>query len=46
MGMKYKTSVTMVEIDSLISSPDFKEVLGFLNTSKNKQLKGAGGNEK
>lgn len=45
-GIKYKTKNILMEVDSFKDNSEFKEILGYINTPVNKQLKGANGNAK
>ena len=35
-----------MEVDSFADNEEFKEILGYINTAKDKQRKGSGGFEK
>lgn len=45
-GYKLFASNTLIEIDSLLNSDDFKSILGYINTNESEQKKGASGHEK
>lgn len=42
-GTKLEGEAVLFDADSLINSPDFIELLGYINTEESKQKKGAGG---
>lgn len=46
VGRKIKASSILIDVDSLAKSAEFKEIIGYINTNKNSQKKGASGNEK
>ena len=46
MGRKYKKPGVIIDCESLSKSNDFKNMLGYINTNKNKQKKGEGGSVK
>ncbi|MGO5081155.1 phage minor head protein [Oscillospiraceae bacterium LCP25S3_E4] len=46
LGNKYKVSNQLIECESLGNSKKFKEVLGYINTSEDKQKKGMSGSVK
>lgn len=43
MGMKVEHQVVLIEAESLYNNKEYIKLLGYINTPKNKQLKGAGG---
>lgn len=43
---KVKQESILIDIDSLKGNSEFKKILGYINTSKNKQIKGVGGSVK
>lgn len=43
MGMKFEMDNTMIDIESLKNNNAFKELLGYINNDKDKQLKGVKG---
>lgn len=45
-GMKFDSQVVLIEADSFKGNDEFKELLGYLNTQKEKQLKGVAGSVK
>ena len=46
MGMKYKKTAVLIDCDTLGQSKDFKSLLSYINTDKDKQNKGVTGYEK
>lgn len=46
VGRKIKASSILIDVDSLAKSAEFQEIIGYINTNKNSQKKGASGNEK
>lgn len=42
-GMKLKSRVIAIEVDSMKDNEEFRQILAFLNTEKSKQIKGLGG---
>ena len=42
-GIKFEKSNVLIEVDSCKNSEEFKNLLGYINTAKNKQNKGEGG---
>lgn len=42
-GVKLKGSSILIEADSLKNSKEFREILGYINTNVEKQVKGEGG---
>lgn len=45
-GRKIKASSILIDVESLAKSDEFKKLIGYINTNKNSQKKGADGNEK
>lgn len=45
-GIKFKTKNILMEVDSFKDNSEFKEIMGYINTSENKQIKGVKGSEK
>lgn len=45
-GRGYKLSGSVIDIEELAKTPNFRELMGYLNTAKSKQLKGEGGGRK
>lgn len=45
-GHKAKARSLLIDVDEFTNKDEFKEVLGYINTPVNKQLKGANGNAK
>ena len=45
-GMKYETSEVIMDIASLKGNADFEEIMEFINTATERQMKGIGGGEK
>ena len=45
-GMKCKARSVLIDLDEFEDKEGFKEILGYINTLKNKQLKGANGSAK
>lgn len=45
-GHKAKARSLLIDIDEFSNKNEFKEILGYINTSVNKQMKGASGNAK
>lgn len=45
-GMKCKARSILIDLDEFENKEDFKEILGYINTLKDKQLKGANGSAK
>lgn len=45
-GIKFKTKNILMEIDSFKDNSEFEEIMGYINTSENKQIKGVKGSEK
>ncbi|MDR0428186.1 MAG: hypothetical protein LBH12_06235, partial [Dysgonamonadaceae bacterium] len=45
-GTKYETKECLIDIDLLKSNPDFKKMLGYINTAEDKQKKGERGSRK
>lgn len=45
-GIKYKTKNILMEVDSFKDNSEFEEIMGYINTSLDKQIKGASGSEK
>lgn len=46
VGRKMKASSILIDVESLAKSDEFKKLIGYINTNKNSQKKGADGNEK
>lgn len=46
LGQKYETDVVLIDGSSLKGNTEFEKILGYINTSKNVQMKGAGGHVK
>ena len=42
-GIKFEKSNVLIDVDSCKNSEEFKNLLGYINTAKNKQNKGEGG---
>lgn len=42
-GNKYEVSSVLIEIESLVKNKEFLNLMGYINTNANNQLKGAGG---
>lgn len=45
-GIKFKTKNILMEVDSFKDNSEFEEIMGYINTSENKQIKGVKGSEK
>ena len=45
-GMKFEVSEVLMDISTLKGNPDFEELMEFINTSAERQMKGIGGGEK
>lgn len=45
-GMKYEVSEVIIDIDSIKGNRDFEEIMEFINTATERQMKGVGGGEK
>jgi SPP1 gp7 family putative phage head morphogenesis protein len=45
-GIKIKTKNILMEVDSFKDNSEFEEIMGYINTSANKQIKGVSGSEK
>lgn len=45
-GMKYKAKSVLIDAESLYESPDFQEMLNYINTPESEQQKGAKGHAK
>ena len=45
-GQRYAVSNTLIDIDSLGKSKEFKKILGFINTADRQQIKGIEGHVK
>lgn len=45
-GIKFKTKNILMEVDSFKDNSEFEEIIGYINTSENKQIKGVKGSEK
>lgn len=45
-GIKFKTKNILMEVDSFKDNSEFEEIMGYINTSGNKQIKGVKGSEK
>ena len=43
---KFEVESMLIDVDSLKDNSEFRHILGYINTNKNKQLKGAGGSVK
>lgn len=43
---KRKSNSILIDVESLAKSDEFKKLIGYINTNKNSQKKGADGNEK
>lgn len=46
LGQKYETDVVLIDGSSLKGNTEFEKILGYINTSENVQMKGAGGRAK
>lgn len=42
-GNKYEVSSVLIEIESLVKNKEFLNLMSYINTNANNQLKGAGG---
>lgn len=42
-GLKLKSRSVLIDVDSLKDNKEFKEILGYINTNVEKQVKGEGG---
>ena len=45
-GIKLKTKNILMEVDSFKDNSEFEKIMGYINTSANKQIQGVGGSEK
>lgn len=45
-GIKFKTKNILMEVDSFKDNSEFEEIMGYINTSENKQINGVKGSEK
>ena len=45
-GKKVSLASVLIDSDTLKASKEFRQILGFINTAEDKQVKGAGGHEK
>ena len=45
-GIKFKTKNILMEVDSFKDNSEFEEIMCYINTSADKQIKGASGSEK
>ena len=45
-GFKYETTAELVDVDTIEATEEFKDIMGYINTSTSKQKKGVGGNVK
>lgn len=45
-GTTVELQSVLIDIDALKGNEEFKQLLGFINTAEDKQVKGAGGYEK
>jgi len=45
-GMKYKTQNVLIDVESLTRNEEFKQILGYINTAVDSQMKGASGHVK
>ena len=44
-GIKLKTKNILMEVDSFKDNSEFEKIMGYINTSANKQIQGVGGSE-